>query len=200
MRATADRQNLNSSMAMMPEAPFSRAGTSSLHPAGDFRASSQPAPHTAEDVLHSWKEIASYLHREVRTVQRWERYEGLPVHRHDHRKAATIFAYKHEVDDWQQCRSNCREVGTPKQMASIKVLVPRGPVSRDELILCSLIERALVQLLAQAVTSAVTTQVPGGVPRGESIRSINHPKNLDESRKKSGGQSPQSCSSLSRMQ
>ena len=34
-----------------------------------------------DDRLDSWKEIATYLGRGVRTAQRWEREEGLPVHR-----------------------------------------------------------------------------------------------------------------------
>jgi TolB-like protein/Tfp pilus assembly protein PilF len=50
--------------------------------------------------LDSWKEIASYLGREVRTVQRWEKREGLPVHRHLHDKLGTVYAYKGELDHW----------------------------------------------------------------------------------------------------
>ena len=34
--------------------------------------------------LDSWKEIAAYLRRDIRTVQRWEKQEGLPVHRPAH--------------------------------------------------------------------------------------------------------------------
>ena len=50
--------------------------------------------------LNSWKEIAAYLDTSVRTVQRWERIEGLPVHRHEHTSVATIYAYSSEVDAW----------------------------------------------------------------------------------------------------
>lgn len=50
--------------------------------------------------LSSWKEIASYLKREVRTVQRWEREEGLPVRRLQHKKQGTVYAYKTELDSW----------------------------------------------------------------------------------------------------
>jgi TolB-like protein/Tfp pilus assembly protein PilF len=50
--------------------------------------------------LVSWKEIASYLGREVRTVQRWERTEDLPVHRHEHQKKSTVYAYTTELDEW----------------------------------------------------------------------------------------------------
>jgi TolB-like protein/Tfp pilus assembly protein PilF len=50
--------------------------------------------------LDSWGEIASYLGREVRTVQRWERAEDLPVHRHEHKKKSTVYAYTGELDAW----------------------------------------------------------------------------------------------------
>ena len=50
--------------------------------------------------LESWKEIAAYLKRDVRTVQRWEKREKLPVHRHIHSKLGTVYAYKAELDAW----------------------------------------------------------------------------------------------------
>ncbi len=58
------------------------------------------SPETpASDRLDSWKEIAGYLKRDERTVRRWER-DGLPVHRHRHKKKATVYAYKPEIDAW----------------------------------------------------------------------------------------------------
>lgn len=54
------------------------------------------------DRLDSWKEIARYLNRSVRTVRRWERQEGLPVHRHVHRALASVYALKSEVAAWRQ--------------------------------------------------------------------------------------------------
>ncbi|HJR60424.1 MAG TPA: tetratricopeptide repeat protein [Vicinamibacterales bacterium] len=56
------------------------------------------------DRLDSWKEIASYLNRGVRTVRRWEREEGLPVHRHVHRVLGSVYAYKSEIESWQGAR------------------------------------------------------------------------------------------------
>ena len=50
--------------------------------------------------LVSWKEIAAHLGREVRTVQRWENTEHLPIHRHEHQKKSTVYAYAGELDDW----------------------------------------------------------------------------------------------------
>ncbi|HXE75182.1 MAG TPA: VCBS repeat-containing protein [Candidatus Xenobia bacterium] len=54
----------------------------------------------ANDRLDSWKEIAAYLKREVRTVQLWEKREALPVHRHVHSGRPSVYAYKAELDAW----------------------------------------------------------------------------------------------------
>ena len=54
---------------------------------------------SSNERLDSWKEIAAYLKRDERTVRRWER-EGLPVHRHMHKKQASIYAHKAEIDVW----------------------------------------------------------------------------------------------------
>lgn len=55
-----------------------------------------------DNFLDSWKEIAAYLEREVRTVQRWEKKEGLSVHRQIHEKLSTVYAYKSEIDAWSR--------------------------------------------------------------------------------------------------
>ena len=54
--------------------------------------------------LDSWKEIAAYFGRDVRTVRRWERHESLPVHRHLHRSRASVYAFQHELDAWRARR------------------------------------------------------------------------------------------------
>ena len=54
--------------------------------------------------LESWKEIAVYLDRDTSTVRRWEKSEGLPVHRHVHEKQATVYAYHSELDAWLESR------------------------------------------------------------------------------------------------
>ena len=58
----------------------------------------------AGDRLDSWKRIAQYLKRDVTTVQRWERREAMPVHRHQHAKLGSVFAYKGELDTWWASR------------------------------------------------------------------------------------------------
>ena len=54
--------------------------------------------------LDSWKEIATYLGRGIRTVQRWEREEGLPVHRLAHAERGSVFADPTELTDWWKSR------------------------------------------------------------------------------------------------
>ncbi len=52
--------------------------------------------------MDSWKEIANYFRREVRTVQLWEKREGLPVHRHFHKLLGSVFAFRSELDAWNE--------------------------------------------------------------------------------------------------
>ena len=56
--------------------------------------------------LDSWKEIATYVRRDVTTVRRWEKREGLPVHRHLHDQRESVYAFKREIDAWWQGRLN----------------------------------------------------------------------------------------------
>ena len=56
-------------------------------------------PEPSGERLDSWKEIAAYLKRDERTVRRWEK-EGLPVRRKVHKKQASVFAYRAEIDAW----------------------------------------------------------------------------------------------------
>jgi Tol biopolymer transport system component len=55
-------------------------------------------------VLDSWKEIAAYLNRNVRTCQDWEHDLGLPVHRLEGLPKARVFAYTAEIDAWRDAK------------------------------------------------------------------------------------------------
>jgi hypothetical protein len=57
-------------------------------------------------VLTSWKEIAQYLGRGVRTVQRWEREFGLPVRRPTDPCRRTVLAIPEELDAWRRSRTS----------------------------------------------------------------------------------------------
>jgi Tol biopolymer transport system component len=58
-----------------------------------------------DDRLDSWKDIAAHLKRDVSTVQRWEKREGMPVHRHLHDKLGSVYASRAELDAWSRSRS-----------------------------------------------------------------------------------------------
>ena len=63
-----------------------------------------PSEKPSEDRLDSWKEIAAYLNRDVTTVQRWEKREGMPVHRHVHAMRGSVYALGRELDAWVDSR------------------------------------------------------------------------------------------------
>ncbi len=54
------------------------------------------------DRLNSWKEIAAYVGRDVRTVIRWEQRAGLPVHRIPVGQRQAVHAYRSEIDAWMR--------------------------------------------------------------------------------------------------
>src|SRR5712664_1760256 len=64
-----------------------------------------PSVRPPEDRLDSWKEIAAYLNRDVTTVQRWEKREGMPVHRHLHDRKGSVYAFRAELDAWAGSRN-----------------------------------------------------------------------------------------------
>jgi hypothetical protein len=81
--------------------------------------------------LDSWKEIASYLGREVRTAQRWERREGLPVQRQFHVKGGTVWAFKHEIDAWLKNRCQVANKPAPQEQHSVQAVNWSSPTLLD---------------------------------------------------------------------
>lgn len=59
-----------------------------------------PSDQPAEVRLDSWKEIGTYVKRDISTVQRWEKREGMPIHRHVHDKRGSVYALSSELDAW----------------------------------------------------------------------------------------------------
>jgi Tol biopolymer transport system component len=72
---------------------------------GEPSLGTPPSERPLEDRLDSWKEIASYLKRDVTTVQRWEKREGMPVHRHLHDSMGSVYASREELDAWMRSRN-----------------------------------------------------------------------------------------------
>src|SRR5215208_144606 len=94
-----------------------------------LNTSMTPPPEHAPDEprLDSWKEIASYLGRGIRTVQRWEREEGLPVHRLDHAKRGSVYASRRELTAWWESRR--RPDAAAASTSGAGPVAPRAPHS-----------------------------------------------------------------------
>ena len=60
-------------------------------------------------LLNSWKEIAEFVGRTERTVQRWEKLYGLPVHRPAGRERSAVIALASEIEAWS-VRTSARGV------------------------------------------------------------------------------------------
>ena len=78
--------------------------------------------------LDSWKKIAVYLKRDITTVQRWEKREGMPVHRHLHDKMGSVYAFQSELDAWMRGRSD----QPPPGAAEPGPADPAGTQSKDK--------------------------------------------------------------------
>jgi hypothetical protein len=103
--------------------------------------------------LDSWKDIANYLNRSVRTVQRWEMAEAMPVHRHRHGTGGSVYAYPHEVDAWRSSRSQEKPLAPRVSAFQSSPLVSLGRAERSALL--RLLEIIVEQLREDATRSVI---------------------------------------------
>jgi TolB-like protein/tetratricopeptide (TPR) repeat protein len=96
--------------------------------------------------LESWKEIAAYLGRDVTTVRRWEKREGLPVHRLHHSRLGSVYAYAAELDAWRDKRATIAVTDAP-DARRVSVVVQRGPHARAAAALAALALALVVGLI-----------------------------------------------------
>lgn len=93
-----------------------------------------PERNTPQKMLESWKQIAAYLDRSERTVRRWEAMEGLPVHRREHERQDTVFAFRHEIEAWNRLRTKCpteTSVDKAENLLPIKLITNAYLVEHD---------------------------------------------------------------------
>ncbi len=83
--------------------------------------------------LETWGEIAAYLGREIRTVQRWEKSMGLPVRRlgTGPDKQSRVFAFRHEIDAWWKEHETLGK-GPEAEDSATAVEVASSPSLEDE--------------------------------------------------------------------
>ena len=112
--------------------------------------------------LDSWKQIATYLRRGARTLQRWERDEGLPVHRLQHGTLGSVYAYTAELDRWWAERTLER---SPELAAEPSVAVlPFADMSRarDQAYFCEGIAEEITNALGRVEGLRIAVQLSDG--------------------------------------
>lgn len=112
-----------------------------------------PPVSPPEDRLDSWKEIGAYLNRDVTTVQRWEKREGMPVHRHLHDRMGSVYASRAELDAWARGR-----VPAPPARANPDMLPSAAEIPGDS--------QGLNGAESARLPATTTGAVNGGEPRG----------------------------------
>jgi TolB-like protein/Tfp pilus assembly protein PilF len=147
--------------------------------------------------LDSWKEIAAYLKRGTRTVQRWEREEGLPVHRLPHEKLGSVYAYPAELDAWWSSRAaELQEQTPPAGTAPSIAVLPFTDMSQagDQAYFCDGIAEEIISALSRIAglrvagrTASFRVRPPAGDSR-EIGRQLGVQTLLEGSVRKSGDQ------------
>ena len=84
-----------------------------------------------EHRFEGWGEIAKYLHREIRTVQRWEHTLGLPIHRLDVGKQGSVYAYPSELDKWLLDREKRNQLDEGNDSPSAGTDTPITPIRAE---------------------------------------------------------------------
>lgn len=70
-------------------------------------------------ILNTWKEIAQYVGRSVRTIQRWERELGFPIHRPRGKQRSAVLAMPPEIDEWAR---HTPSAGMPEYSNNVTVI------------------------------------------------------------------------------
>jgi tetratricopeptide (TPR) repeat protein len=134
--------------------------------------------------LRDWKEIAAFFGRDERTVRRWERQRGLPVHRVSGGARNLVFAYADELEQWLRSGGGAPAKDEPEEIAATEgrpespgVEAPATPApawrSRRSL---ALIAACIAGLFA--VTGAVTAYVRPALPTKIAYRPVPRVQNL----------------------
>ena len=73
--------------------------------------------------IEGWKAIAAALHRDQRTVMRWETTRALPIHRSPGDLRSAVFVFRAELDQWTRGVDDLLLDATPVDAASIELVL-----------------------------------------------------------------------------
>jgi hypothetical protein len=128
--------------------------------------------HPSGRPLTTWKEVAAFFERDVRTVQRWEREEGLPVHRHVHHRKSSVYADTEELRAWWEQHGkvlNCQQEADATQATPAATLpLP----SRRTLTAGALVFAALVIAVAAWITLRPSGKAQSTTPAAFIVQTI----------------------------
>lgn len=113
-----------------------------------------PSPENSTGiVLNSWKEIASYVGRGVRTVQRWESDLGMPVRRPRAKSRSAVVAMSDEIDKWLRSAPTGDEIvhPAPKNAATLLILHQSMAEHSELRTRCDELRKEHLKLLSQLV-------------------------------------------------
>ena len=120
-----------------------------------------------------WKEVAAYLGKGVRTVQRWERELSLPVRRPYGVEKHVIVALPEELDEWVHTRMRPRQeqggVTSPEAHASMQSM---QSVQRLQRLMSLMLERAEVMNRRCAELIAHTEALRKGTSETRRLRAL----------------------------
>ncbi len=112
-------------------------------------------PNTGnEKTLESWKEIAAYIQRDAKTARRWEKEEGLPVHRHSHSRRSSVYAFPGEIDAWRLSRKE-----TPEPVVAIPSKPRPFALAATIVLALSMVGSGLRYASAQSTGALVTKRL-----------------------------------------
>ena len=101
--------------------------------------------------LEGWKEIAGYVGRTVRTVQRWEQSEGLPIHRHQHQSLGSVYAQPEELDRWIAGRRESASNGFAESEPAVVAAPPPPEVRKPRRWIRAGTSAAALAVIASAI-------------------------------------------------
>jgi hypothetical protein len=131
-------------------------------------------------ILNSWKEIAAYLGRGVRTVQRWESHLGLPVHRPAGKDHSAVLAFSTELDQWLNSRPMRQTLPSSPQSASVsgastvdvQAILRRAGILLEKLELLLSRTEELQRQLALTIDTLANDQIHRDLREDEAHRAI----------------------------